>query len=84
MEFFVKNKILAMTSKMNLANFSLAKTFLHSYQRILVILKAWNRRFSNFLGIKLLSIKVPFRKVKGNIRKFLILNLSFRIGQYIK
>jgi len=34
MEFFVKNKTLAMTSKMHLAPFSLAKTFLQSYQGI--------------------------------------------------
>ena len=33
MEFSVKNKTLAMTSKMHLALFSLAKTFLQSYQR---------------------------------------------------
>ncbi len=32
MEFFVKNKTLAMTSKMHLALFSLAKNFLQSYQ----------------------------------------------------
>ena len=34
MEFFVKNKNPAMTSKMHLALFSLAKTFLQSYQGI--------------------------------------------------
>ena len=34
MEFFVKNKTLAMTSKMHPAPFSLDKNFLHSYQGI--------------------------------------------------
>ena len=34
MEFFVKNKTLAMTVKMNLVHFSLAKNFLRSYQGI--------------------------------------------------
>ncbi len=32
-EFLLKNKTLAMTVKMHLALFSLAKTFLQSYQR---------------------------------------------------
>ncbi len=43
MEFFVKNKKLAMTSKMNLAHFSLAKNFLQSYQGIRRILQSVDR-----------------------------------------
>ncbi len=47
MEFSVKNKTLAMTSKMHLALFSLAKTFLQSYLRILAIFEAWRTCFPN-------------------------------------
>ena len=43
MEFSVKNKTLAMTSKMHLALFSLAKTFLQSYQGIIRILQSVDR-----------------------------------------
>ena len=61
MEFFVKNKTLAMTSKMHLALFSLAKTFLQSYQGIIRILQSvdrvWTEWFWNPL-LKLLSIKL--------------------------
>ena len=48
MDFFEKNKALAMTSKMHLAPFSLAKTFLHSYQGITAILEAWRTCYPNF------------------------------------
>ena len=60
MEFSVKNKTLGMTSKMHLALFSLARTFLHSYQGIWAILKIEIGAIRTFLGINLLSIKVPF------------------------
>ena len=40
MKFFVKNKTLAMTSKMHLAPFSLAKNFLQSYQGVWRILQS--------------------------------------------
>ena len=43
MEFFVKNKTLAMTCKMHLALFLLAKTFLQSYQGIIRILQSVDR-----------------------------------------
>ena len=59
MEFFVKNKTLAMTSKMDLAPFSLAKTFLQSYQSIWDISKIEIGTIRTFLGMNLLSIKVP-------------------------
>ena len=58
MEFFVKNKTLAMTSKMHLAPFSLAKTFLQSYQGIWAIFWASMRLYPNFSSINLLSNKV--------------------------
>ena len=48
MEFFVKDKTLAMRSKMNIAIFLLAKTFLQSYQWFLVILEAWKRCYQAF------------------------------------
>jgi len=57
MEFSVKNKTLAMTSKMHLAPFSLAKTFLQSYQANWRNLSARNLLESDFF-ICLLSIKV--------------------------
>ena len=59
MEFLIKNETPAMTSKMHLALFSLAKTFLQSYQSIWDISKIEIGTIRTFLGMNLLSIKVP-------------------------
>ncbi len=58
MELFVKNKSLSMTVKMDHIHFSLAKTFLQSYQGIWAIFWASMSRYPNFFSINLLSIKV--------------------------
>ena len=71
MDFFEKNKALAMTSKMHLAPFSLAKNFLQSYQGIIRILQSvdrvWTEWFLNPL-LKLLSIKLPIWESKVSCR----------------
>ncbi len=51
MKFFVKNKALAMTGKMHLAPFSLAKNFLQSYQGIWSNLSARILLESEFLYV---------------------------------
>ncbi len=56
MEFFVKNKILAMTSKMNLAHFSLASNLFSHIKRSQRNLKLETRFTQTFLGINSLSI----------------------------
>ena len=66
MEFFFKNKILAMTSKMHLALFSLAKNFLQSYQGIWSNLSARILLESEFLYVYYPS-KFLFRKVMGGM-----------------
>jgi len=52
MEFLVKNKTLAMTSKMHLAPFLLAKNFFQSYLGISAIFEAWSTSYPNFFGYK--------------------------------
>ena len=61
MKFFVKNKTLAMTSKMHLALFSLASSLFQSYQGIRRILQSVDRVWMEWLlhpFLNLLSIKV--------------------------
>ena len=59
MELLAKIKISVITAKKDPAHFSLAKTFLQSYQGIWAIFWASMRRYPNFFGINLLSIKEP-------------------------
>ena len=67
MEFFVKNKTLAMTVKIYFARFSLAKTFLHSYQGIWRNLSARILLESEIYLYVYYLIKFLFRKVMGGI-----------------
>ena len=60
MEFSVKNKTLGMTSKMHLALFSLAKTFLQSYQGISAIFEAWRTCYPNFFGYIFIIMQSPY------------------------
>ena len=64
MEFFVKNKTIAMTSKMHLVPFSSAKTFLQSYHGICWNLSARISLESEFYLYFYYPLKFLFRKVK--------------------
>ena len=67
MEFFVKNKTFAMTSKMHIALFSLAKNFLQSYQGIWRNLSARILLESEFFLYVYYPSKFLFRKVMGGM-----------------
>ena len=75
MEFYIKNKTIAMTSKMHLAHFSLAKNFLQSYQGIWSNLSARILLESEFLYVYYPS-KFLFREAMDGMGCMRIISYS--------